>query len=151
MITGYAYFPGGSRVPNAPIEVWGPEDTKLDETLTNAAGEFSYLTTSPFEHTFILNLGDGHRAYYTIRAEELSGTQSLPENNELSSPKFSFSPSTQELEQLIETAVNKQIRPLREQLEAYEEKIRFHDLIGGIGYIFGLMGLWFYFGTRRQS
>ena len=34
--------------------------------------------------------------------------------------------------------------PLREQLDQYEEKTRLHDVIGGLGYIVGLMGIAFY-------
>mgnify|MGYP001805897051 CR=1 FL=1 len=41
----------------------------------------------------------------------------------------------------LEQMVARQIRPLREQVEAYQEKIWWHDVLGGLGYIAGLSGL----------
>jgi nickel transport protein len=57
----------------------------------------------------------------------------------------------EEIEQVVETAVSRQIRPLREQLEAYESKTRLHDTLGGIGYIVGIAGIAFYFMGRRKT
>jgi len=52
----------------------------------------------------------------------------------------------------VEKAVAKKVRPLERELRAFKEEIRFHDIIGGIGYIVGVMGLAFYFlGIRRRD
>jgi nickel transport protein len=167
LITGYAYFPGGGRVSNIPIKVWGPEGTSLGEALTNAEGEFSYTVTQRVVHTFTVDTGDGHHASYTVTAAELSDTLPLPSVEKTNQSVKSVPPvssitlpreeattgqssSPQELEKLLEQVVSKQIRPLREQLDAYEDKIRFHDILSGIGYIFGIMGILFYFGKRTQ-
>lgn len=160
LITGYAYFPGGGRVSNIPIKVWGPEGTAFGETLTNAEGEFSYTVTQRVVHTFTLDTGDGHHASYTVTAAELSDTLPLPsvEKTNLLTPltqdkvivNQAISLSPQELENLLEQVVSKQIRPLREQLDAYEDKIRLHDIWGGIGYIFGVMGILFYANKRTR-
>jgi nickel transport protein len=48
-------------------------------------------------------------------------------------------------------ALGRQIRGLREQIEGYEEQVRFRDVLGGIGYIFGVAGIAFYFLGRRQQ
>jgi len=58
--------------------------------------------------------------------------------------------SQQQLTDSIEKIVSKQLKPLREQLEAYQEKIFIHDVLGGIGYIFGVMGLLFYFAKSNR-
>jgi nickel transport protein len=44
------------------------------------------------------------------------------------------------------------LRPLREQHEAHDARVRLQDVLGGIGYIVGLagLGLWWYGGRRRQ-
>lgn len=166
LITGYAYFPGGGRVSNISIKIWGPEGTSLGETLTNAEGEFSYTVSQRVAHTFTLDTGDGHHASYTVTAAELSDTlplssvgktnlstplvpsTNLPQDEAIVNQAISLSP--QELKNLLEQAVSKQIRPLREQLDAYEDKIRLHDILGGIGYIFGILGILFYFGKRTR-
>ena len=48
--------------------------------------------------------------------------------------------------------VEKQVVKLREELVRYEDRVRLHDVLGGIGCILGLMGLTFYFlGVRRKE
>ena len=46
-----------------------------------------------------------------------------------------------DLDARLEAAVARQLRPLREQLDGYENSIRVRDVMGGIGYLFGLAGL----------
>ncbi len=52
-------------------------------------------------------------------------------------------------EALLEQVVARQVRPLREQLDAYQNKIWWHDVVGGLGYIVGLGGL--AFGLMRRK
>ncbi len=162
IISGYAYFPGGGRITNLPIQVQTTDGHLLGTILTNTQGEFTYTVTQKRAHTFLLDTGDGHQASYTVKAEELSDNLPAPPNHsKLLTPKSTAvtSPipvnsttvetaiSPQELEQLLDKA----IRPLREQLETYQEKIYLHDILGGIGYIFGIMGLIFYWGTHQKN
>ena len=42
---------------------------------------------------------------------------------------------------MLEKAIAKQIKPLRREISALKEKSGLRDIIGGIGYIFGLLGL----------
>ena len=57
-----------------------------------------------------------------------------------------------ELQILIEKAVSKRIQPLQRELTAMKEEIRFHDILGGIGYIVGIMGITFYFfGVKKRE
>jgi nickel transport protein len=166
-ITGYAYFPGGGRVQQMPVIVLDNNEEKIGEIMTNEVGEFQYTATYRMDHTFILSTGEGHRARYTVTAQELSQTLPPPissTQNSSSSPKSTTSekptqaPSSEitvekinqsQLTLMIETAVSQQINPLREQLAAYEAKIRLHDILGGIGYIVGIMGLLFYYWGRK--
>jgi hypothetical protein len=39
---------------------------------------------------------------------------------------------------------------LRRQLDRYEHTLRLRDVLGGIGYIFGIMGLLFFVLGRRS-
>ena len=54
------------------------------------------------------------------------------------------------IEAIIEAAVARHVGPLRQQIAAYEDKIRWHDVLGGIGYIVGMTGLACYFLARRD-
>jgi nickel transport protein len=111
------------------------------------------------DHLFVVETEDGHRARYSVAVAELGGV-----NHEESTPRFDSSVTTPvmaqaelstclpaTLEPFMAQIVSKQLRPLREQLEVYQETVRWHDILGGIGYIFGIMGLWSYFAARRAA
>ncbi|OQW92075.1 MAG: hypothetical protein BWK79_15470 [Beggiatoa sp. IS2] len=161
-INGYVYFPGGGRVQQAQINIQSLAQASFDKITTDLQGEFSYQVRYRTDYLLAVKTDDGHRAEYTIKAEELS--ENLPtvqngkleKSNELYPVKSMESVnlatlSTTELTNLIEKTVSQQLRPLREQLEQYEAKVRLHDILGGVGYIFGVMGLLFYFGMKKRS
>jgi len=54
-----------------------------------------------------------------------------------------------DLEQLVERAVARQLGPIRRALEQSQSRQRLSDVVGGIGYIIGLMGVVLYFHSRR--
>ena len=59
--------------------------------------------------------------------------------------------SSLDLQQQIETALARQLRPLREQLDAWQEQIWLHDILGGLGYIIGLAGLAYGLTNNKRS
>lgn len=174
VITGYAYYTTGGKPKNVTVLVQDHAGKKLAEITTNEEGEFTFTADAKRDYVFVLELSDGHRASFTVTAEELP--DSLPsvtteqsaaskdeqniENEELPAPapqeitsaeeEIPTSIPLEEIENIVNKAVSKQIRPLREQLEGYEEKIRLHDILGGTGYIIGLMGLGYFLGTRKK-
>ena len=56
-----------------------------------------------------------------------------------------------DLARLVEQAVARQVRPLREELLACQEQTRFRDVLGGLGYILGLAGLAAWWRVRPQG
>ena len=65
---------------------------------------------------------------------------------------------SKELERIVSSAVakelaplNKQISALRQQLNDYEDKVRWHDVLGGIGFIVGFAGIWLLATGRRKG
>ncbi len=144
IMNGYVYFPGGGQAQQATIIVTiPPDDAPLATLQTDSDGKFTYVSQQVADYLFTVDVGDGHRASYQIKANELSAKVSpeiIPDSLIMKKSNGHCSKETQ----LIETIVYKQIQPLREQLEQYEEKVRIHDILGGIGYIFGFYGLLVY-------
>lgn len=176
VISGEAYFRDGSPLRNAQVTVFEPAGTKLGETKTDAEGKFSFEPRRRCDHRLVVDGGEGHAAEYTVRAEELpsglsdgkaAGANPGPAQP-LSPPQGSQPPSAvpdsparpttpqaapgmADLHGKLE-ALEKQIVQLRRDLAARDDSTRFRDVLGGIGYILGLMGLAFYFlGTRRKA
>lgn len=165
LITGYVYYTTGGKPKNATVLVQDHAGNLLAEITANEQGEFTYIAETQQDYVFVLDLADGHRTSFTVKAEELTtalpapasepapASQSkqateMPEHiaDNSTNPKISL----EELEKIVEKAVAKQIRPLREQLDQYEEKICLHDILGGIGYILGLMGLGYFLWARKK-
>jgi len=85
-----------------------------------------------------------------IPAQESGGAQSTGAVQ--NSNAASTSPDEEALTRKIEAAVAKRIRPLVREISELKEEVRFHDILGGIGYILGLAGVAFYFlGVRRRG
>ena len=168
-ISGYVYFPGGARAGDATVEIFGPNGSPLGTVQTNKNGEFVFDAEIRCDHTIIADFGEGHRAEYLIPAEDLPDSlptqkmehqeqkkpaqttlapeSSVPEDK--NDPKIGLAES--ELKKIVEKAIIKNIRPLREQVEKYEEKVRLHDILGGIGYIMGVMGLLCYLKSKPRQ
>ncbi|WP_339774103.1 hypothetical protein [uncultured Thalassospira sp.] len=73
--------------------------------------------------------------------ESISGKTANPQ-------RISISP--EQLSQLVSHAVAKQVNPLREQIVAYEDKVRFSDIIGGLGIIIGIFGVIAWWQARQK-
>jgi nickel transport protein len=157
-ISGYAYFPGGGRAEGLTVTALAPDGSTAGQAVTNSEGEFTIPVEARSDYKLVGQTDDGHRAEFVVEAAELS--EDLPEGGarRAEQPKATApepatpTAGTDEVRRLVEQAVGEQVRPLREQLESYEEKIRFRDVVGGIGYIIGLAGVAFYFlGVRRRT
>lgn len=158
-ISGYAYLGGGARVKNAAVRILAADDTVLKETVTDTAGAFRFQAKSPVDHRIIVDAGGGHVAEFTVKAAELA--ELAP--SDTTSPAITVADeayshseidnrlSTTQLQAVVDKAVARQLRPLREQLDAYQAEVRWRDVLGGIGYIIGIAGIAFYFLGRRQQ
>lgn len=151
-IRGEAYFTGGGRPQNLPVEVLDAAGRPLAQTKTDAEGRFAYTPARRCEHRFVIETEDGHRAECKVSAADLPA--SLPPAAG-GAPAAVPSPQTQpaahrpaaatapsEPLAVSVEALRREVRQtVRRELEAYEQRVRIRDVIGGIGYIFGLAGL----------
>ncbi|WP_415890625.1 hypothetical protein ACMXYV_04770 [Neptuniibacter sp. SY11_33] len=128
---------------------------ELGKTVTDADGLFVFSAQQRIDHHFFANLSAGHVLEISLPADELP--DSLPGGNVAMSasgnsgeiPQFNGDQAA--LQALIEKAVAKQVKPLRQELAAYKEKAGLQDVIGGIGYIFGLCGLGIWWRQRQKE
>ena len=141
-ISGRAYFAGGGPAKRLNIQILAPDGSQIAQTQTDDAGRFSITATRRCDHRIVAETADGHQAEYVLGAAELSSAL-LPgtENVDLDAA----------LERSLQTIVSQQLQPLREQLDAYEHQVRLRDVLGGIGYIVGVTGIWFYFRAVRRA
>lgn len=165
-IAGYAYFVGGAKATGATITVTDADGNALARLVPDAEGTFRYTPRDRIDHVIVADSGDGHLARWTLRADTLPAglgaspptapapapSAQLPPAPELAQPDPSAVVSEETIAAWVEQSVARQLRPLREQLEAHDARVRLQDVLGGIGYIVGLagLGLWWYGGRRRS-
>lgn len=152
-IAGTAYFAGGGPAVGVAGRVLDPEGRLAGEFRTDATGAFRVEARLRQDHRLTVDAGDGHAAAYTVSADELPA--SLPAGSSAApqavSPPVTATAIDTDLAAIIERSVARQIRPLREQLDATEARIRLHDVLGGIGWIAGLFGAGAWMASRRRT
>jgi nickel transport protein len=170
-IEGSAYFAGGGKAGGTRIIVQDAQGRTLAELTPAADGSFAFEAKGPDDHLIVAESADGHRAEWRVSASELAGGfparerggESAPATApETAPPPPDSTPSARAtagtgtvldaaLESAIERAVARQVRPLREELIAAQDALRIQDLLGGLGYIFGLAGLALWWHGRRTG
>ena len=142
-IAGEIYFSGGGRPKGCRVKVRDASGRTLGEVTTNANGEFRFEPTTRADHVFSVQTGDGHSAEFRLRAEELSSVaaRKAPSPAPDASTAEAAAPNRPEIEQAIARIVAKELAPLRRRIDEHERRTRLRDILGGIGYIFGVAGV----------
>ncbi len=146
-IRGSVYFSGGGKGKNIAVNV-SYNGVKLTEVTTDKSGEFSFTPKTDGKYTFIVDSGGGHSA----RTEVTFGNITVVKKSKSPSPVKHTAKikNTGELRKIVAEEVSKGLFPLREQLNSYEDRVRFRDILGGIGYIIGIAGLYAWLKSRKK-
>ena len=166
-------FSGGKKVVGGNITVSDSSGVVLLTGRTNDQGEFSFKRPQPTDLKIILNAGMGHRAEWTLPADDGhaghpaddSQAEKADARTKPISPEDPFDhqpaetqtavyagPSRAEIEAIVEKALDKKMKPVFEMLaESNAKGPGISDIIGGIGYIIGLVGIAAYFHNRKKK
>ncbi len=154
-ICGECRFGSGDAVKDAPVEIQSEAGEALGETRTDAQGAFRFVPTRGVTHVLLVKAGEGHAGKAVVDASDLPeslpggvapATTRLPGEESPTLPGPAVSP---DLEQVVARAVAAEVAPLRRDLAALREKLWLHDVLGGLGWILGLAGLWAWLASRR--
>lgn len=152
-IQGTLRYADGTPAIGAPVIAYAPDGTTIAEASTDATGRFEFQARIRCRHRLVGDAGQGHRGLFTVAAEDLPESlpapgaptpvrEATPPVEEVSvAPNLDSSTTPPDFDARVEAAVARQLRPLREQLNGYETSIRIRDVMGGIGYLFGLAGI----------
>ncbi len=157
-------FSGGKRVKGGMITVSDLRGNQLLSGKTNNRGEFSFKIPKKTTLKIVLVAGMGHRGEWTIPVEEIEAVsvietrESVQQETAENEPKSIMQsipapkPCSDEIQLAVEKALDKKLKPIMKLLaESREQGPTFHDIFGGIGYIFGLVGLATYIHYRRKK
>jgi nickel transport protein len=170
-------FSGGRKPKDAPIEVFDDNGHLLLEGRTNDDGEFSFQVPQKTEMKIVLTAGMGHKAEWTIPVQDLQDVAATPGSStaardgkapgnessgmaaaQVESPGTSPPPvstsglNSEDLQRAIEAALDKKLKPVMKMLaESRQSGPSIRDVVGGIGYILGLVGLATFVQYRRKK
>jgi len=165
-------FAGGKKVKAGRIVVRNLQGVELLSGLTGDQGEFSFKVPRHADLKIVLIAGQGHQGEWIIRADEMkelpSETASETSTQIVAQPKpkeadpetspdtRSVAPETalslKELETMIESALDKKLKPITRMLtEIRQEGPSMGDVFAGIGYILGLVGIAAYVHSRKKK
>ena len=155
-IEGEAGFSNGSMAnAGTVVKVSDQAGIPLGEVITDDEGFFVFTAKKRITHVFEINMGAGHTLKMQLPAEELpdsldpsiavsltadENAQSVVSQQQVATNNQAV-PNNQITSLMLEKAIAKQIKPLRREIRELKEKSGLRDIIGGIGYIFGLLGL----------
>jgi len=167
-------FSGGKRAKNSTVVVYDKEGNQLLEGKTDEKGAFSFKVPKQTDLKIALKASMGHLAEWTIPVEEIAAVldeaQGSPpevevqvtpkEATPLTETKTAAEPpapaavglSRQEAEALIDESLDRKLAPIVKMLaDQVGRGPTVSEVLGGIGYIFGLAGVALYFLSRRKG
>jgi nickel transport protein len=147
-------FSGGRKATGAQVLVFDRVGKQLLEGKTDNKGEFSFRIPKLTDLRIVLNAGMGHKAEWRIPESEIKEAGGISEKNKDEKPSRSIDAalSKEEIKELIDESLDRKLRPVvRMMTESQSKGPSITEIVGGIGYIFGLMGVAIYFKNRRNK
>jgi nickel transport protein len=169
------YFSGNVKAQDSPVEVFDSDGKKILEGKTDSKGMYAFkladLPPTKGDMRILLDGGMGHRADFTLSAADLPvsaqktlGPQPTTEETKTTAqPLAAAQPSGQVqdsalMEKMVEDAVDKKIQPLVKMLGAQQKFLMeqsdrgptLNEIVGGIGWILGIVGVAGYFMGRNR-
>ena len=149
-----SYFSDGTKVKDGVVQVYDSQGTKLLEGKTNENGEFNFKPLKKDDLKIVLLASMGHKNTYALSADELPDIAAAekpqkPEPKE-SKVKEVAEVNLDQIKRIIDTSLDEKLKPIMRQLtKAQQREVSFTEVIGGIGYIFGIMGIILYFLSKK--
>ena len=159
-----SYFNDGKKCIHATVTVLDKQGTKLLEGKTDKDGIFSFQVPQRTDLHIVLTASMGHRAEYVLKKSELPDSVDETDSNAPDlAPSRTMDQSqgqegtvhvdTVKLQSLIEASLDKKLAPIKTIIEKNQRDhgTSFTEVLGGIGYIFGIMGLAIFFKNKKNK
>jgi nickel transport protein len=151
-------YSGGRPVKGGTIRVFDNKGEMIIEGRTDEKGRFSFDVPGPLDLKVVLEASPGHRANWLIKAREFMEGEQM--QSAQSGPLTTQPPVKQEsptgysdcpgMEEILDEALKRRLEPIERMLrESQHRGPSIHDVMAGIGYIVGLMGVAAYLSSRK--
>lgn len=173
MIFGETAFSGNRKPINAEITVLdAASHAVLLTTRTDELGKFKFpapqkAVAEHLDLLLVVNSGEGHRGEWPMPAAEYLTSNALPanaNNQHFKSTTAKSSPSppadtadtvsvdAQLLRRIVNEELEKKLAPIKHMLsESHDNSPDLRDILGGLGYILGLAGLFAWIKNKQTK
>ncbi|NPA94314.1 MAG: cobalt transporter CbiM [Thermodesulfobacteria bacterium] len=169
-VTGTAYFSSGRPAVASKLLVRNLETGKEFELTTGSKGEFSFVPEGPGKYEIELYAGEGHKATTAVLVKpSTEGTGALDKKKPLfaasADPPLSHQDVAQggpsndtgavqckDIGKVVDRILAKRLEPIKAELQRLamaQNRVTVKDVVAGLGYIVGIMGIWAYISSRK--
>jgi len=124
VIHGEVAFAGGDAVARAQVEIVDGDGKRLGTTRTDDAGRFTFRPSTRCDHRLLIDAGGGHYVAHTVKVDQ------LPTSLAAASP--------------ADSDLADQVERLQRNVQRLAQRTQLRDVLGGLGFIAGIVGVWFY-------
>jgi cobalt/nickel transport system permease protein len=152
MILSEGYFSTGTKAVNSTILVLDSEDKEVFHGMTDKKGKFSYKPPGNGEYRLVLEAGMGHRDEALVSVQDMESEGAAPEAGQATEDAYKGNVTITSTE--FKHILDRKLNPIKEQLLRLAEqgdRVCFRDVVAGLGYIAGLMGLAIYLAQRKRK
>jgi nickel transport protein len=148
-------FSGGKRPVGATVRVLDLDDQELLTGKTDDQGRWAFDLPPEKALKIVLEAGLGHRAEWTLRAEDMGAapeTAAPPGTPPALPVPQEAVAATADLDARLKKIVVESLEPFDARLSRLETEPQgpgLRDILGGLGYILGLVGVGAYVQARR--
>ena len=162
-LKGEGYMPGGDKAMNCPVKVLDAAGKLLAQGTTDRQGAFSIPLPQPLAPeaaplNVVLEAGEGHRAEFQLTAQDLGLAAQPAAQAQAAAKPTAAAPAAPtamdpaQLEQVVAKALASQLGPIKAQMARLADKdaVSLRDVVGGLGWILGLVGILAWVKARRS-
>lgn len=159
-LLGESYFPGGKKVRGARVELLDQNGNLLAHTLTGPKGKFTLpLPSGTNQLKVVVLAGQGHRGVFSLEpiSKEPASNQDSTRSVSTQGPSDTEVISgldKKEIEAAISKTLDRKLAPLHarlDQLTKQAQAVSVEKVVGGLGWIMGLIGIAAYFLSRKRA
>ena len=159
------YYADGKKAQNSAVLVVDSEGKQVAQGVTSSEGQYSFIYPKGTDLLITLDAGMGHKTEYRITESELndeevddeevddekptSNVETVLAIDESTTDTPGFALNENHIRMEVERAVGKAIKPLMREVSEMREEKSFAEIIGGIGFIFGILGAFMYYKARK--
>ena len=153
-----AKFTPGGPVKSGEIVVYSQQTgKKLLTRKTDQEGKASFkipdmAIKKRWDLKVVCNAEMGHKNFWVVRADELPSIKPGVSSGKKGSSAKETVADREELIKTFSQILSKQLAPVKKDIaELKEKRISLQDVLGGLGYILGLVGVAFYLTGKKNS